>query len=393
MPRNSLGYRLVLTVFTVLLVMNTSLAQRVEFTEGFNGEFEAPDWVASNLGDPVFVDGALQVNKPKWDHSTTTLGRRIGEGGSFVTSIDFRELDFGMDFDRELGNDGVGIGLRHQFSTLGLITFTLNDPSFRPPTPGEWILSILAPNGFRVGEFVPRSTGPVQFRFTFLEDASEFLLTYDSNADDDVEPILFGPYHYEGSIGDIRQYLEFAYFLGGDAGPITSLLDSFSLHSIEPISGDFDVNGVLDVRDLDLLAMPINAGESRPLFDLDGDGEVSESDRDVWVHDLANTYYGDSNLDGEFNSRDLTLVFQAAEYEDDIDGNSTWAEGDWNGDGDFTSRDLVFAFQDDGYEKGPRVTAVPEPRGLLLVGFVTPLLCRSKLTERTNRSPYIPSSV
>ena len=58
---------------------------------------------------------------------------------------------------------------------------------------------------------------------------------------------------------------------------------------------------------------------------------------------------GDSNDDGIFNSSDLTFVFQAGEFEDDIDGNSTFAEGDWNGDGDFTTADFVLAFQFGNY--------------------------------------------
>ena len=50
---------------------------------------------------------------------------------------------------------------------------------------------------------------------------------------------------------------------------------------------------------------------------------------------------GDANGDGVFDSSDLVLVFQSAEYEDDIEDNSTFAEGDWNGDGDFTSSDII----------------------------------------------------
>ena len=59
---------------------------------------------------------------------------------------------------------------------------------------------------------------------------------------------------------------------------------------------------------------------------------------------------GDSNGDGVFNSSDLLLAFQAGEYEDDIDGNSTVEEGDWNGDGDFNAADIIFAFQNGSYE-------------------------------------------
>ena len=57
---------------------------------------------------------------------------------------------------------------------------------------------------------------------------------------------------------------------------------------------------------------------------------------------------GDANGDGLFNSADMVQVFQTGEYEDDIAGNSTFAEGDWNGDGDFTSSDMVMAFQAGG---------------------------------------------
>ncbi|MCA9212096.1 MAG: tandem-95 repeat protein [Planctomycetales bacterium] len=60
---------------------------------------------------------------------------------------------------------------------------------------------------------------------------------------------------------------------------------------------------------------------------------------------------GDSNGDGIFNSSDFVLVFQAGEYEDNIEGNSTFEEGDWDGDGDFTTNDFVFAFQFGQYNR------------------------------------------
>jgi hypothetical protein len=68
---------------------------------------------------------------------------------------------------------------------------------------------------------------------------------------------------------------------------------------------------------------------------------------------------GDANGDGVFNSADLVLVFQAGEYEDDISGNSTFAEGDWNGDGDFNSSDLVVAFQAGTYVAAANPNSVP----------------------------------
>ena len=62
---------------------------------------------------------------------------------------------------------------------------------------------------------------------------------------------------------------------------------------------------------------------------------------------------GDVNGDGVFGSSDLVAVFQAAEFEDGVAGNSTFFEGDWNGDGDFDSADLVLAFQQGHYAELP----------------------------------------
>ena len=101
------------------------------------------------------------------------------------------------------------------------------------------------------------------------------------------------------------------------------------------------------------------------------DGSVDVEDRRTWVQDeaFAHTYFGDANLDGEFNTNDLVSIFQAGQYEDAIEGNATWETGDWNGDGDFGTADLVFAFQDGGFEQGPRVASqnVPEPSASLLI--------------------------
>ncbi|MCA9211965.1 MAG: hypothetical protein KDB27_02780 [Planctomycetales bacterium] len=131
---------------------------------------------------------------------------------------------------------------------------------------------------------------------------------------------------------------------------------------IQMLAGDFNANGSLDVEDVDLLSLQVRLGESNRAYDLNNDGLVDQSDRQIWVHDLKNVYFGDSDLNGEFNSGDFVLMFAQGQYEDGIAGNSTWATGDFNGDAEFDSGDFVFAFVDNGYEKGPRpLVAVPEP--------------------------------
>ncbi|MFC1759497.1 hypothetical protein ACFL2H_12140 [Planctomycetota bacterium] len=105
---------------------------------------------------------------------------------------------------------------------------------------------------------------------------------------------------------------------------------------------------------------------SSPVIDFNGDGRFDAFDRQVYIEEVLGTFVGDSNLDGQFDTGDLVTVFKAAEYEDVIADNSTWAEGDWNGDREFDSGDLVLAFTIGAFEKGrrdaPAVVAVPEPR-------------------------------
>ena len=127
--------------------------------------------------------------------------------------------------------------------------------------------------------------------------------------------------------------------------------------------GDFDGNGELDAADLDLLSQ--GQKDNDLAFDLNGDGATNLADRDFWVSVLANSWMGDSNLDGEFNSSDFVAVFTAGLFE--TGAAALWAQGDWNGDMLFDSSDFVAAFTAGGFEQGPRpAAAVPEPASLTL---------------------------
>jgi hypothetical protein len=147
-------------------------------------------------------------------------------------------------------------------------------------------------------------------------------------------------------------------------------------------AGDFDGNGTLEAADIDALSAAVRTGSQDTQYDLNNDNEINNADRAVWVDTLKRTWFGDSNLDGEFNSSDFVQVFQRGEYEDASNGNSTWEEGDWDGDGDFSSSDFVIAFQSGGFEIGPRpaVAAVPEPANatLLLLGMIFSSRCIRK---------------
>ncbi len=138
---------------------------------------------------------------------------------------------------------------------------------------------------------------------------------------------------------------------------------------------DVNDDGQADTQDINLLHQAIRSSSSDLSFDVNHDGFVNATDRTVWVEALNHTFYGDANLDGQFNTSDFVQVFQRGEYEDALANNSGWDEGDWDGDGEFGSGDLVFAFQAGGFEAGARAAApVPEPLGTLpalVIGLMT----------------------
>jgi hypothetical protein len=134
------------------------------------------------------------------------------------------------------------------------------------------------------------------------------------------------------------------------------------------LRGDFNGDEMLDINDLNALSSAIQENDPNLKFDLNYSNAVAFEDQRLWVKELKQTFFGDANLDGEFNSSDLVVVFDAGQYEDGIAGNSNWATGNWNGDAEFSTSDLVLAFQDGGYEQGPLAvaSAVPEPPSLCL---------------------------
>jgi hypothetical protein len=125
--------------------------------------------------------------------------------------------------------------------------------------------------------------------------------------------------------------------------------------------GDVNRDFVVDARDIDAIMTTVRVGSNDPRYNFTTDLVVDAEDIQAWVHNAAQSYFGDANLDGVFNSSDLIIVSSAGKYEQDLDAG--WAEGDWTGDGRFSTDDMMRAFQDGGYEQGPRmsVQSVPEP--------------------------------
>jgi hypothetical protein len=109
---------------------------------------------------------------------------------------------------------------------------------------------------------------------------------------------------------------------------------------------DLDRDGLLTVSDIDMLTTEVLAATHPSENDLNDDTFVGGLDRRVWIDALKNTWFGDANLDLEFDSGDM-----------------------------------VSAFAYGGYEEGPQTNAVAVPKlcgWLLSIPGVVALLCAGR---------------
>lgn len=242
--------------------------------------------------------------------------------------------------------------------------------AFDPPEVEEW--QHIAVTIDEEGEVVHYLNGEengtdfIDREITFLADQDQPLF---------IGSRLDGTTNMRGRLDDVAI---FNHALGEDEiGNI--LTGDFSVYLGGGLAGDYNSDGTVDDKDID--AQSVESKKSEPdlaVFDENDDGMVNEDDRLIWVkqhsRDGMGTWFGDANLEGEFNSSDLVKVFSAGKYEEDA--MAGWADGDWNGDMNFNSGDLVAAFSDGGYETGPfeGQAVVPEPSAMALFGLGSILL-------------------
>ncbi len=220
--------------------------------------------------------------------------------------------------------------------------------------------------------FAYRGNGE-EFELVVNGESDDIIVDYEGLAPHDTIYIgRQGTETWGGRLDDFRIYSD---YLTDDQ--IKAIMEDEPV--IGGVLGDFNDNMELDAADIDLLTTEVQAGTNNASFDLDNSTTVDAEDRRVWVEDLKNTFFGDANLDGEFNSSDFVTVFGAAKYE--TGSPATWSEGDWNGDGVDEFGSYFAAFGGGGYEKGPRpVAAVPEPSamGLAFLGLLGLLAVRRR---------------
>lgn len=351
-----------------LLVPCVSVAS---FDERFDGDhssvggsvvgFSEPDW--GNMGDGrITKDGFVFENSPRnGEPGERDSIRRFVNGSSagFSHVVRIDDLDLGeITGSNEIVSSGR-VQLTH-FTDLdegvGFFTLLSENESEGPGEPNEdsWVFGAIPP--FQA--VVPRGS-KVELGMSYDATDRTAMFWYDPDRDEEGDAIYLGPFEIDLSFATETSQLS---FVARGTGHSSGTLKRWRYTTVSEVMGDFNGDAALDLADINVLAEAIQTQDDDPRYDVNGDGSINSLDGAFWIHDLNHTYFGDTNLDGEFASSDLVNVFAAGEYEDDLALNSTWSTGDWDGDGDFTASDFVLAFHDGGYEQGPRVPlAVPEP--------------------------------
>lgn len=376
-------------LFVVAFVGSMAQAEVEGFVETFSGNgpypsssigsvragFDNPDWILGLVDVGEFVDEGFHIS----------VSTDPSDPESLAYSIVIREVFGSGSFMQRIEVHAPSI---QQLDGGGFILLSASPVPYPGRAITPFVLASFNTDRFTIIDQFQNLTafeGPagedLALEIHYDQFRREVFYGIDRNLDDEVPPVMVGPVDWQQEFAATR-YVDIRLEAAGDRVTVSGTLDHWSLVPLDDGSiGDFNQDDTLDLSDIDLLSSAVRSGEFDVRYDLNRDQVLSQGDREVWVQELVRTYFGDSNLDGEFNSADLVAVFEEGEYEDDIASNSTWHTGDWSGDGEFSSFDLVVAFQDTGYEQGPRSAAprlipitrpqaVPEPscRLLLLIG-------------------------
>lgn len=132
----------------------------------------------------------------------------------------------------------------------------------------------------------------------------------------------------------------------------------------KPITaGDFNVDALVDITDIDSLSARIRIGSQDTYFDLNDDMQVTAADLVVLIESLLRTSLGDANLDGTTDFDDF-LVLSA-----NFGEAGGWVEGDFDGDGQVQFSDFLALSNNFGNAGNASTRAAPEPTGVCLMTF------------------------
>ncbi|MEO0586612.1 MAG: PEP-CTERM sorting domain-containing protein, partial [Planctomycetota bacterium] len=131
------------------------------------------------------------------------------------------------------------------------------------------------------------------------------------------------------------------------------------------IPGDLDLDGDVDLADIDLLLDNL----TDPAFDLTDDATTDYDDVEELLINILDTSPGDANLDGQVSTPDLAIL--AGSFDQSF---SSWADGDFTGDNFVDTADLAvlagyFGQGTTSLTNANTTPLVPEPASLALLAL------------------------
>ncbi len=123
---------------------------------------------------------------------------------------------------------------------------------------------------------------------------------------------------------------------------------SFGVPDLFNPIGDVNGDSLINASGIDLLfAATMDEDASLPLFDLTGDGSVTDDDVTHLVTEVLHTTFGDANLDGKVEFSDILILANHFGT-----SGSGWSNGDFDGDEDVDFADFLVLAQHFGFGGG-----------------------------------------
>ena len=142
--------------------------------------------------------------------------------------------------------------------------------------------------------------------------------------------------------------------------------------------GDFDESGSLDAADIDILSGKVRTATYDVVFDLTNDNMLNDTDRQMWIEELAGTLVGDADLNRIVEFADFLAVAQG------FGAAGGWADGDFDGNGEVQFGDFLALSQNFGLSSSMGMAAsVPEPSCPSVVSML--VLAGTYLQKRRRR--------
>jgi hypothetical protein len=130
------------------------------------------------------------------------------------------------------------------------------------------------------------------------------------------------------------------------------------------LRGDFNLDGTVDLLDIDLLGAEIASGSNTVSFDLNSDNLVDTTDLNLFLGDnvitSGNKLNGDADFSGDVQFRDFVVLAN------NFGTAGNWSVGDFDATGEVQFPDFVILANNFG-QSAAAAAAVPEPSSALML--------------------------